>query len=301
LKPVRRGGRRRVNPNRRQQYSRRVENARFEDRESFAVREKTHTASKNEEIFNAEASVFRGPADINQFYSQEKPKESATVNSTTDGKSDVLLSGGERDVFGRRLRPFKEGKRVHLNGASDPIAPQQDQRPFRRVVKRPRQKSTTEQAASESFISPTTYRPLKPVQFQTRGTTAAITTVQSTEEPTTTLRYFPTTTTEEPELVTASDEEIEKLRKKSSEEISPSSEPELLSVKVTPKSFNKPSPLSFKKINKPIKMNSDEESGSTRSPDYDYTYYDTDLDNDYIDAAKVNKYGKKSTKVIIKS
>ena len=82
-RPARRGGRRRLNPNRQRpqnatdgaalpinnsnnnnqfQYSRRVENT----REQYAVQRQ-----RTEEVFNAEASVFRGPPRGNNFYSTE--------------------------------------------------------------------------------------------------------------------------------------------------------------------------------------------------------------------------------------
>ncbi len=35
------------------------------------MRERSQSNSRNEEIFDAEASVFRGPADINNFYGNE--------------------------------------------------------------------------------------------------------------------------------------------------------------------------------------------------------------------------------------
>jgi len=77
VRPVRRTGRRRIVTSKERngefdtdgKFSRRVQNARFEDKQTFASRERSQ--SNTEEIFDAEASVFRGPAVINNYYNNE--------------------------------------------------------------------------------------------------------------------------------------------------------------------------------------------------------------------------------------
>jgi hypothetical protein len=196
---------------------------------------------------------------------------------------------------------------------------QEDKKPVKRLRQRP--SSTTAEISAEiastttaaqpslSLVSATTYRPPnKYIQVRTKieGTV-------KTEAPKTTQKYVPTTTPE-PELVTASDEERDQIRlfnenrRKSKTTLgaikATTYKPTLLSLKITTKTNFSSVPLEAKKVEKPLKKDADREvtdSNSTRSPDYDYTYYDSDPESDYADivTTKEDKYGKKSNKVIV--
>ncbi|CAL8090305.1 unnamed protein product [Orchesella dallaii] len=356
-RPRGRGLRRRVRPGRRQHGNKEFDpQAKYARRrfEAGRVQDKEQS-QKNDEIFNAEASVFRGDPTINNFF-QGQRKE-ATSGSKSNDKDEQPQKQRQpvnpyatEQFYGRRVRPNGNNGRVPqsqsvslLSNNSSPannigegprVPPGPGpQRPEirRRVVKRIRPKTTTAEPGSEFdnietkkefVVTGSTLRPVTRINVKTKLGGKIATTYRTTEITEASSTSRPTSsTTEEPELITASEDEIERKRqhknppstsatqKPSFPEIFKKQHPSNESHLVIKVISDKPFPSSQQSIKKPalekkvahpgnkkVSTNKGEEESNTRSPDYDYAYYNSDDGSDYVaETSKIDhkNYGKK--------
>lgn len=213
---------------------------------------------------------------------------------------------------------------IILEPRRPPLPPGSQNQIKRRVVKRLRPKNGTLPVdSSKGFVvTGSTLRPVTRINVKTKLGGKISTTYRTTEitEASSPSSFPPTTTTEEPELITASDDVVQDLRQRATfPPPTPSNNSQLI-IKVVserphpvsvPISIKKPilsGPLPGKKLRprvvKKFKSNNSrtfpgDEENQTKSPDYDYAYYNSEDAIDYDqETSKIDhkNFGSKPTK-----